>query len=120
MVWQRSRRRPASLPTRSRRKSYWRPAIKPPRCCRHWQRAPWILLRWTVGEGADMDRKDVVLGIDNYASFPYNLVQYLGELGEQVIVRRNNEITLADITELAPVAAVLSPGPGKIGRASCR
>ena len=59
-----------------------------------------------------MDRKDVVLVIDNYDSFTYNLVQYLGELGEPVIVRRNDEITLPEIAELNPVAAVLSPGPG--------
>ena len=59
-----------------------------------------------------MDRKDVVLVIDNYDSFTYNLVQYLGELGEQVVVRRNNEITLEEITMLGPLAAVLSPGPG--------
>ena len=59
-----------------------------------------------------MNRKDVVLVIDNYDSFTYNLVQYLGELGEQVVVRRNNEITLEEITMLDPLAAVLSPGPG--------
>jgi anthranilate synthase/aminodeoxychorismate synthase-like glutamine amidotransferase len=59
-----------------------------------------------------VDRKDVVLVIDNYDSFTYNLVQYLGELGEQVLVRRNNEITLDEITMLDPLAAVLSPGPG--------
>jgi len=55
---------------------------------------------------------DTVLVIDNYDSFTYNLVQYLGELGEQVTVRRNDEITLPAITELDPVAVVLSPGPG--------
>jgi len=59
-----------------------------------------------------MNPEDVVLVIDNYDSFTYNLVQYLGELGEQVVVYRNNEITLAQITDLHPVAAVLSPGPG--------
>jgi anthranilate synthase/aminodeoxychorismate synthase-like glutamine amidotransferase len=59
-----------------------------------------------------MDRKEVVLVIDNYDSFTYNLVQYLGELGEEVIVRRNNEITLPEIAPLRPVAVVLSPGPG--------
>jgi para-aminobenzoate synthetase component II len=59
-----------------------------------------------------MEAKETVLVIDNYDSFTYNLVQYLGELGEQVIVRRNDEITLAGITELDPLAAVLSPGPG--------
>jgi len=55
---------------------------------------------------------DVVLVIDNYDSFTYNLVQYLGELGEEVVVRRNDQITLPEITRLDPVAAVLSPGPG--------
>jgi anthranilate synthase component 2 len=59
-----------------------------------------------------MNPRDVVLVIDNYDSFTYNLVQYLGELGEQVVVHRNNEITLEQITDLHPVAAVLSPGPG--------
>ena len=46
-----------------------------------------------------MHRKDVVLVIDNYDSFTYNLVQYLGELGEEVLVRRNDEITLPEIAE---------------------
>jgi len=55
----------------------------------------------------------VVLVVDNYDSFTYNLVQYLGELGESVVVRRNDEITLEDVTTLAPLAAVLSPGPGR-------
>jgi len=59
-----------------------------------------------------MQRKDVVLVIDNYDSFTYNLVQYLGELGEDVLVRRNDEITLPEIAPLHPVAIVLSPGPG--------
>jgi para-aminobenzoate synthetase component II len=59
-----------------------------------------------------MDREDAVIVIDNYDSFTYNLVQYLGELGEQVVVRRNDEITLEEITAMHPLAAVLSPGPG--------
>jgi anthranilate synthase/aminodeoxychorismate synthase-like glutamine amidotransferase len=59
-----------------------------------------------------MHGKDVVLVIDNYDSFTYNLVQYLGELGEEVLVRRNDEITLPEIAPLSPVAVVLSPGPG--------
>jgi anthranilate synthase/aminodeoxychorismate synthase-like glutamine amidotransferase len=59
-----------------------------------------------------MEATEMVLVIDNYDSFTYNLVQYLGELGERVLVRRNDEVTLAGITELDPVAAVLSPGPG--------
>src|SRR5260370_26538274 len=59
-----------------------------------------------------MDGREVVLVIDNYDSCTYNLVQYLGELGEQVLVRRNDEITLPQIAPLSPVAVVLSPGPG--------
>lgn len=53
-----------------------------------------------------------VLVIDNYDSFTYNLVQYLGELGAEVSVERNDEVTLADVRELAPDAIVISPGPG--------
>src|SRR5256885_8237494 len=59
-----------------------------------------------------MASNQLVLVIDNYDSFTYNLVQYLGELGEDVMVRRNDEITLAEIAPLSPVAVVLSPGPG--------
>ena len=64
-----------------------------------------------------MNRSDVVLVIDNYDSFTYNLVQYLGELGEQVVVHRNDGISLEEITQLSPLAAVLSPGPGTPGEA---
>ena len=53
----------------------------------------------------------MILVIDNFDSFTYNLVQYLGELGETVEVRRNNEITLAGIEEMAPDRILLSPGP---------
>ena len=53
----------------------------------------------------------MVLVIDNYDSFTYNLVQYFGELGEDVRVFRNDEITLEGITELRPDRLVLSPGP---------
>ena len=59
-----------------------------------------------------MDAKETVLVIDNYDSFTYNLVQYLGELGAQVMVRRNDEISVPAIAELNPLAAVISPGPG--------
>lgn len=51
------------------------------------------------------------LVIDNYDSFTYNVVQYLGELGAQVTVHRNDEITLADIERMAPKRIVISPGP---------
>jgi len=50
--------------------------------------------------------------IDNYDSFTYNLVQYLGELGAQVRVFRNDEVTLEQLEALAPSHVVLSPGPG--------
>ncbi|HEY9854455.1 MAG TPA: aminodeoxychorismate/anthranilate synthase component II [Stenomitos sp.] len=50
--------------------------------------------------------------IDNYDSFTYNIVQYLGELGAEVQVYRNDALTLADIERLAPERIVISPGPG--------
>lgn len=53
----------------------------------------------------------MILVIDNFDSFTYNLVQYLGEIGEQIEVRRNNEISLADIEQLQPDRILLSPGP---------
>ena len=53
----------------------------------------------------------MILMIDNYDSFTYNLVQYLGELGSEVQVRRNDAITLDEIAALAPAAIVISPGP---------
>lgn len=53
----------------------------------------------------------MLLMIDNYDSFTYNLVQYLGELGEQVEVHRNDEISLEEIKALDPERIVLSPGP---------
>lgn len=53
----------------------------------------------------------MILMIDNYDSFTFNLVQYLGELGEEVVVKRNDEIAVADIAELAPTHIVISPGP---------
>jgi len=52
-----------------------------------------------------------LLMIDNYDSFTYNLVQYFGELGAEVMVYRNDEITLADIEGLKPSHLVVSPGP---------
>jgi anthranilate synthase/aminodeoxychorismate synthase-like glutamine amidotransferase len=54
-----------------------------------------------------------VLMIDNYDSFVYNLVQYLGELGADLTVRRHDELTLDDVAVLAPDAIVVSPGPGR-------
>jgi para-aminobenzoate synthetase component 2 len=54
----------------------------------------------------------MLLVIDNYDSFTYNLVQYLGELGQDVQVRRNNQITVDAIESLQPERIVISPGPG--------
>ncbi|HEU4632024.1 MAG TPA: aminodeoxychorismate/anthranilate synthase component II [Gemmatimonadaceae bacterium] len=53
----------------------------------------------------------MILVIDNYDSFTYNLVQYLGELGADLLVRRNDEIAVDDVAGLEPSAIVLSPGP---------
>ena len=53
----------------------------------------------------------MLLMIDNYDSFTYNLVQYFGELGEEVRVIRNDELTVDEIEALAPARIVLSPGP---------
>jgi anthranilate synthase/aminodeoxychorismate synthase-like glutamine amidotransferase len=55
----------------------------------------------------------MVLIIDNYDSFTYNLVQYFGELGSDVVVKRNDEVTINDIRLLAPKRICLSPGPGR-------
>jgi len=54
----------------------------------------------------------MVLVIDNYDSFTFNLVQYIGELGKDVEVRRNNQITIEEIEALKPDHIVISPGPG--------
>jgi anthranilate synthase/aminodeoxychorismate synthase-like glutamine amidotransferase len=53
----------------------------------------------------------MVFVLDNYDSFTYNLVQYFGELGEEVVVRRNDQVTVAEIDELHPDRIVISPGP---------
>ena len=53
----------------------------------------------------------MILMIDNYDSFTYNLVQYLGQLGAEVLVRRNDKIDLSEIEALKPTAIFLSPGP---------
>lgn len=53
----------------------------------------------------------MILMIDNYDSFTYNLVQYLGEMGEELVVKRNDEITISEIEELNPSFIMVSPGP---------
>ncbi len=55
----------------------------------------------------------MVLVIDNYDSFTYNLVQYLGELGATIVVRRNDEASIEALCALAPSRVVISPGPGR-------
>src|SRR5713226_2691563 len=53
----------------------------------------------------------MVFVLDNYDSFTYNLVQYLGELGAQVEVRRNDQVTVAEVEQMRPERIVISPGP---------
>jgi anthranilate synthase/aminodeoxychorismate synthase-like glutamine amidotransferase len=53
----------------------------------------------------------MIFVLDNYDSFTYNLVQYIGELGHEVVVRRNDQITVEEIERLAPERIVISPGP---------
>ncbi|PAD66705.1 aminodeoxychorismate/anthranilate synthase component II [Bacillus sp. 7586-K] len=53
----------------------------------------------------------MILMIDNYDSFTFNLVQYLGELGEELVVKRNDQITISEIEELNPQFLMISPGP---------
>src|SRR3954468_23506819 len=95
---------PASSPIRfprangaRRRTRRGRCSPRPSRCTRAWTR------RW----------KDVemLLMIDNYDSFTYNLVQYFGELGQEVKVVRNDEMTVDEVAALGAERIVLSPGP---------
>jgi anthranilate synthase/aminodeoxychorismate synthase-like glutamine amidotransferase len=53
----------------------------------------------------------LIFVLDNYDSFTYNLVQYIGELGEKVEVRRNDQVTIADVEKMQPDRIVISPGP---------
>ncbi len=55
----------------------------------------------------------MILMIDNYDSFTYNLVQYVGELGAETIVYRNDQITIEEIEKISPSHIIISPGPGK-------
>jgi anthranilate synthase/aminodeoxychorismate synthase-like glutamine amidotransferase len=54
----------------------------------------------------------MIFVLDNYDSFTYNLVQYLGELGADPVVRRNDEVSVAEVEALEPAAILISPGPG--------
>ena len=55
----------------------------------------------------------MILVIDNYDSFTYNLVQYLGELGAEIRVRRNDQVAVGEIEAMAPEQILISPGPGR-------
>jgi anthranilate synthase/aminodeoxychorismate synthase-like glutamine amidotransferase len=55
----------------------------------------------------------MILVIDNYDSFTYNLVQYLGELGAEIRVRRNDQVTVGEIAAMTPEQILISPGPGR-------
>ncbi len=59
------------------------------------------------------NKKTDILMIDNYDSFTFNLVQYLGILGENILVRRNDRIAINEIKEMRPKKIVISPGPGR-------
>lgn len=54
---------------------------------------------------------EVIFVLDNYDSFTYNLVQYIGELGEEVEVRRNDQVTVKEVNAMRPTKIVISPGP---------
>src|SRR5512135_2580545 len=90
-----------SSPIRCPRANGSRPATRPGPCYgrRRWRWADWA-------EGNDM-----LLMIDNYDSFTYNLVQYFGELGADVRVYRNDEITVEEAQAIKPDHIVISPGP---------
>jgi anthranilate synthase/aminodeoxychorismate synthase-like glutamine amidotransferase len=66
-----------------------------------------------IGHSPERDdiRRAVLLLIDNYDSFTYNLVQYFGELGAEMVIKRNDEITLDEIRAIQPERIVISPGP---------
>jgi len=59
----------------------------------------------------DFKKNRKILMIDNYDSFTYNLVQYLRILSEEVIIKRNNQLTIEDIQKMSPAGIVISPGP---------
>ena len=72
----------------------------------------------TLGQGAHFGNfsctlkgKVMVFVLDNYDSFTYNLVQYLGELGAKVVVRRNDQVSIGQVEEFRPMHIVISPGP---------
>jgi len=76
---------------------------------RDWSRRGSEILRFAQNDICEIEK--MLLLIDNYDSFTYNLAQYFGELGCDVVVKRNDEISLEEIAELAPERICISPGP---------
>jgi anthranilate synthase/aminodeoxychorismate synthase-like glutamine amidotransferase len=70
-----------------------------------------MLSSWLKSAALRLTSEAMVFVLDNYDSFTYNLVQYLGELGADVEVRRNDQVTVAEIEKMHPERIVLSPGP---------
>jgi hypothetical protein len=73
----------------------------------------WDFRVWIGPRGAcklQAGRSRVVFVLDNYDSFTYNLVQYIGELGAEVEVRRNDQVTVAEVEGMQPERIVISPG----------
>lgn len=64
-----------------------------------------------AGKGNGRGASKMILMIDNYDSFTYNLVQYFGEFGHELVIKRNDVLTVKDIEQLAPDMIVISPGP---------
>lgn len=64
-----------------------------------------------AGKGNGRGASKMILMIDNYDSFIYNILQYLGEFGHEIVVKRNDDITVEEIEQLAPDMIVISPGP---------
>lgn len=64
-----------------------------------------------AGKGNGRGASNMILMIDNYDSFIYNIVQYLGEFGHDIVVKRNDVITVEEIEQLSPDMIVISPGP---------
>jgi anthranilate synthase component 2 len=79
----------------------------------HFERTSDFALRTNFARRTPDFALEMILVIDNYDSFTYNLVQYLGELGAEVTVRRNDQTTLDTIRAMAPSRILISPGPGR-------
>src|SRR5687768_12381966 len=100
---------PASWRTPIRRRSTKKPRTRRGPCSRrsNWRRRDYRYESFPPGG------RLMVLVIDNYDSCTYNLVQYLGELGADIRVRRNDEVTIGEAEAMAPEQILISPGPGR-------